>query len=206
MEERQEPLKGHQHDGYRDLWSSVVLLAVSDATTPISLFMIHKHSHLAKATREARLWFENASQDYYEVCLMAGVDGDMLRDRTLPKIKEAAAKDQAAEDSPEYQEAMKFRALAAEVSSAITGNKNEVFKPYVNQMTKTPVISILAAFQERFDKTQYFWGKVFDKRGDSINRYGKTHRHRLAKKFEWYEKDFKAAKEALDRLAKRWGL
>ncbi len=67
------------------LWQTVVLVAVTDAVTPV-LAQAHQGSNASTSAidqRHARAWITGNGDDYRATCTLAGIDPDMLRDRYL---------------------------------------------------------------------------------------------------------------------------
>lgn len=62
-------------DDLRRLWQRVVLQVMMDATSTYP----RDRTDLFLAQREARSWLEADSRDFWEVCILAGVDGAALR-------------------------------------------------------------------------------------------------------------------------------
>ncbi|WP_291725244.1 hypothetical protein [Magnetospirillum sp. 64-120] len=68
------------------LWLNVIRLAMEDAVCPQ-----HVTPHEAEVMRErARLWFQGNGKDFRDVCLMAGLDPDMVRETALKRIAQGS--------------------------------------------------------------------------------------------------------------------
>ncbi|MER2263886.1 hypothetical protein [Methylobacterium oxalidis] len=63
------------------LWRAVVQQALADATT-------HTYSH-RRARAEARRWLTTPSEDFNDVCLLAGLEPSQVRDHAKKLILEA---------------------------------------------------------------------------------------------------------------------
>ena len=67
----------------RDLWCAVVRLAFSDALSND----VSKTAALQR--RQARTWLTSRSADFAEVCALAGLEADAVRDKALAMIAAA---------------------------------------------------------------------------------------------------------------------
>lgn len=65
----------HVPDGYRALWIGVLAQAVSDVTNP------SQGEFFRQARRDAIRWFKHGGRDFNEVCHLAGLDPEAVRDR-----------------------------------------------------------------------------------------------------------------------------
>ena len=64
----------------QNLWSSVLLLAVTDATSSVGCGV--------RESRKAQSWIgDYPSRDFREICNLAGLDSDAVHDRVHPYIQ-----------------------------------------------------------------------------------------------------------------------
>ncbi|RXF69235.1 hypothetical protein [Hansschlegelia zhihuaiae] len=72
----------------RALWCAVIRQALTDATRTIAPSEPNR-AHVEQ--RQARTWFTGAGKDFRDVCYLAGMDPDAVRERAVRLIEEAAS-------------------------------------------------------------------------------------------------------------------
>lgn len=99
------------------LWRAVIQQAFVDALG-VEVRDKKQRSRQLVSIRQARLWFADAKRDYREVCAMAGVDADALRERAMRLINIVIAAEQEAEDAGSDLKPQEARALLMRVGGA----------------------------------------------------------------------------------------
>src|SRR3546814_204812 len=74
-------------DGDRLLWVAVIIRAIEDATRNATMDSGASKSAKAAAQREARDWFVRGGADFQEVCGLAGLRPDEVRECALAAIR-----------------------------------------------------------------------------------------------------------------------
>ena len=81
------PVEGDKpHSPEQTLWLNVIRQALEDAIAPGQ----SGHDDIALIQRHARAWFEGNGKDFRDVCLLAGLDPDVVREAALKRIAEGS--------------------------------------------------------------------------------------------------------------------
>lgn len=74
-------------DDLRRLWQSVIIQAVRDATSRAHR-TTRDRKELRVARHRARLWLRGQTRDFHHVCMLAGIEPEVVREWWQHKSKE----------------------------------------------------------------------------------------------------------------------
>lgn len=116
----------------RELWGSVILRAIADAH---GRAYVSGAESRAEVIAEACAWFEEAGEDFLEVCDMAGVDPQVIRDVALGPLP-ATFSHQLTLIDVEMSQAFKRSCRAAEHIPVIDGRTRQRNRRYHQERKK----------------------------------------------------------------------